>query len=97
MLTTTADSLPDDDGWHFRPHERGGMAIPLGDVAVDMPDQSANGVERATANRLAREDAEPGLDHGAPGGAPGGEVKRDLRMLGEPRLHRRGRVRGHDH
>src|SRR2546422_3127427 len=94
MLTTTADSLPDDDGWVFRPHERGGMAIPLGDVAVDMPDQSANGVERATANRLAREDAEPGLDHVEPGGALGGEVKLDLRMLGEPGLHRRRRMRG---
>src|SRR5438034_5382254 len=94
MLTTTADGLPDDDGWVFRPHERGWMAIPLGDVALDMPDQSADGVERATANRLAREDAEPGLDHVEPGGALGGEVKLDLRMLGEPGLHRRRRMRG---
>src|SRR5437667_12613292 len=94
MLTTTADGLPDDDGWVFRPHERGWMAIPLGDVALDMPDQSADGVERATANRRAREDAEPGLDHVEPGGALGGEVKLDLRMLGEPGLHRRRRMRG---
>src|SRR5437773_193463 len=93
MLTTTADGLPDDDGWVFRPHERGWMAIPLGDVALDMPDQSADGVERATANRLAREDAEPGLDHVEPGGALGGEVKLDLRLLVETEHHGvRGRI-----
>src|SRR4029453_6020552 len=87
MLTTTADGLLDDGARVFGPHERGRMAVPFGDVGLDMTDQSAEGVKRATPDRLAREDAEPRLDHVEPGRALRREVELDLRMLAEPRLH----------
>src|SRR4030095_12036031 len=92
MLTTTADGILDDDARVFGPHERGRMAVPFGDVGLDMTDQSADGVERATPDRLAREDAEPRLDHVEPGRALRREVELDLRMFAEPRLHRGRRM-----
>src|SRR6266478_6944090 len=94
MLTTTTDGLLDDSGRIFGPHERGRMAVPFGDVGLDMTDQRADRVERATPDRLAREDAEPRLDHVEPGRALRSEVELDLRMLAEPRLHRGRRMGG---
>src|SRR5260370_8668063 len=94
MLTTTADSLLDDGGRVFGPHEWGGMAVPLGDVRFDVANEGADRVERPSADRLAGEDAEPGLDHVEPRRAFGSEVKLDLGMLFQPRLHGRGRMRG---
>jgi hypothetical protein len=61
MLTTMTNGLLDDGGRVCGPHERGRMAVPFGDVGFDMADQSADGVERATPDRLARQDAEPRL------------------------------------
>jgi hypothetical protein len=43
-----------------------------------VPDERADGVERAAADRFAGEDAEPRLDHVEPGGALRGEVELDL-------------------
>ena len=94
MLTTTADGLLDDGGRVFGPHEWGRMAVPLGDVGLDMANERADRVERAAADGLSGEDAEPGLDHVEPGRALRGEVKLDLGMLLKPDPHRRRRVRG---
>src|SRR5215470_4919689 len=94
MLTTTAKGLLHDRGRVFGPHERRRMAVPLDEVSLDVPDEGADRVERAAADRLAGEDAEPGLDHVEPGSALRGEVKVDGRMLREPRLHGRGGMRG---
>src|SRR6266542_555234 len=94
MLTTTPQSLLDDRGWVFGPHERRRMAVPRGDVSLNVPDEGADGVERAAADRFAGEDAEPRLDHVEPGGALRGEVELDLGMLREPRLHGRCGMRG---
>src|SRR4029450_5516517 len=92
MLTTTADGLLDDDARVFGPHERGRMAVPFGDGCPEMTDQTAEGADGATPDRLAREDAEPRLDHVEPGRAPRREVELDLRMFAEPRLHRGRRM-----
>src|SRR5882672_12824888 len=92
MLTTTTDGLLDDGGRVFGPHEWGRMAVPFGDVGLDMTDQRADGVEGAPPDRLTREDAEPRLDHIEPGRALRREVEVDLRMLAEPRLHRGRRM-----
>src|SRR5712691_10256716 len=94
MLTTTADGLLDDGGRIFGPYEGRRMAVPVGDVGLDMANQCADRVERAPANGLSGEDPEPGLDHVEPGRARGREVKLDLGMLVEPGLHRRRRMRG---
>jgi len=69
------------------------MTVPLRDVRVDVTHECADGLERRTANGLAREDTEPRLDHVQPGCAFRGEVKLNLRMLGEPGLHGRRRMR----
>ena len=53
MLTSTSQGLLDDRGRVFGPHERRRMAVPLGDVRLDVPDEGADGVERAAADRLA--------------------------------------------
>src|SRR3989304_3918768 len=94
MLTTTTDGLLDDGGRVFRPDERGRMAVPVGDVGLDVADQRTDGIERAAPHRLAREDAEPGLHHVEPGRALGREVKLDGRMLREPGLDRWRRMGG---
>src|SRR5437667_10582147 len=94
MLTTTADSLLDDGGRVFGPHEWGGMAVPLGDIRFELANEGADRVERPPADRLAGEDAEPGLDHVEPRRACGSEGKLDLGILFQPRLHGRGRMRG---
>src|SRR3989442_8221254 len=94
MLTTTANGLLDDGGRIFGPYEGRRMAVPVGDVGLDMANQCADRVERAPANGLSGEDPEPGLDHVEPGRALGREVKLDLGMLVEPGLHRRRRMRG---
>jgi len=94
MLTTTTDGLLDNGDRVLGPYEWGRMTIPLSDIGLDVADQGTDGVERAAPDRLAGEDAEPRLDHVEPGGALRGEVELDRRMLGEPRLYRRGRMRG---
>src|SRR2546428_2142630 len=94
MLMTTADGLLDDGSRVFGPHEWGRMAVPFGDVGLDMTDQSADGVKGATPDRLARENAEPRLHHVEPGRALRSEVELDLRMRAEPRLHRGRRMGG---
>src|SRR5689334_25205040 len=92
MLTTTADGLLDDGSRIFGPHERGRMAVPFGDIGLDVTDQRADGIERTPPDRLASEDAEPCLDHVEPGRALRREVELDLRMLAEPPLHRGRRM-----
>src|SRR2546425_8775595 len=94
MLTTTTDGLLDDGGRVLGPYEWGRMTIPLSDVGLEVADQGTDGVEGAPTDRLAGQDAEPRLDQVQPGRAFGSEVKLDLRMLREPGLHSRGRVRG---
>jgi hypothetical protein len=42
------------------PDERFGVAVPMGDVVVDPPDQDLDRTERATTNRLTGDDPEPG-------------------------------------
>jgi len=76
------------------PHEGGGILIPVADIGLDVSDQRSHGVERAAADGLAREDAEPGLDHVEPGGAGRREVEVDAGMSLEPRLDLGGLVRG---
>src|SRR5882724_12519699 len=94
MLTLPAEGLLDEGGRLFGPHEWRGMRIPLGEVALDVPNQSPDGLEGAPAHRLAREDAEPRLDHVQPRGPRGGEVKVHLWMRRQPRVHGRRRMRG---
>src|SRR6266568_1587051 len=94
MLTTTPDGLLDDGGGVLRPHKRSGMTIPLVDVGRDGADGRSHRVKRGAANGLAREDAEPRLDHVQPGRALRREMKLDRRMLGKPRLYCGGRVCG---
>ena len=53
-----------------------------------------DGLEGAASYRLAGEDAEPRLDQVEPRGALRGEMEVDAGMGREPRLHRRGRMRG---
>src|ERR687895_2785104 len=93
MLTTTAHRLSNDGGRIFGPDERRGMTVPLSDVRVDVAHEGADSLERRAADGFAREDPEPRLHHVEPGRAFGGEVKLDRRMRGEPRLHRRRRMR----
>src|SRR5437660_5815937 len=106
MLTATADGLLHDGGRVFGPDERGRMAVPVGDVSLDVANQRTDGIERAAPDRLTRQNAEPGFDHVEPGRALGREVKFDVGMLREPGVDRlvsngwrscRGRraVRGH--
>src|SRR2546422_7067730 len=80
MLTSTAHRLLDDVRRLFGPDKGSGMTVPVCDVGLDMPDQRRHGVERAAPDRLAGEDAEPGLDHVEPGGTLRSEVEVDLRM-----------------
>src|SRR5881296_92919 len=94
MLTSTAHRLLDDVRRLFGPDKGSGMTVPVCDVGLDMPDQRRHGVERAAPDRLAGEDAEPGLDHVEPGGTLRSEVEVDLRMPSEPCLHRGRRMRG---
>src|SRR5437879_13336212 len=93
MLPATPDGLPNDRGRVLCPDEGRRMTVPLRDVRVDVTHECADGLERRTANGLAREDTEPRLDHVQPGCAFRGEVKLNLRMLGEPGLDGRRRVR----
>lgn len=64
------------------------------DVAVNMPGQGTHGVERASADRLAGQDLEPGLDHVQPRGPGRREEQEHGGMRGKPGLHGRRRVRG---
>ena len=84
MLTLTTHGLGNDVGRLLSPHEGCGVAIPVIDVVADVSGQGADRIERAPANRLAGEDAEPGFDHVEPGGSLGGEVKLHPGMLREP-------------
>src|ERR687897_3043114 len=93
MLMSTPHRLLDDVRGFFGPNEGRWMRSPLCDVAFDVADERADSLEGAAAHRLAREHAEPRLDHVQPRGALRGEVELDQRMRGEPRLHRRRRVR----
>ena len=75
MLMGTPQGLLDDGGGFLGPDERGGVVVPPVDVATDVLDQGADRVEGTAANRLAGQDAEPGLDHVQPRGAGGSEVE----------------------
>src|SRR5438094_6233332 len=88
MLTATADGLLHDGGRVFGPDERGRMAVPVGDVSLDVANQRTDGIERAAPDRLTRQNAEPGFDHVEPGRALGREVKFDVGMLREPGVDR---------
>src|SRR5437899_8865451 len=94
MLTATADGLLHDGGRVFGPDERGRMAVPVGDVSLDVANQRTDGIERAAPDRLTRQNAEPGFDHVEPGRALGREVKFDVGMLREPGVDRWCRMGG---
>src|SRR5678815_1149223 len=94
MLTTPAEGLLDDGGRLLGPDERRGMRVPRLDVPPDVPDEGPDGVERAAADRLARQHTEPGFDHVQPRGPGGSEVKVHARMRRQPRLDGRRRMRG---
>src|SRR3989475_13316138 len=94
MLPSTAHRLLDDVRRLFGPDKGRGMTVPVCDVGLDMPDQRRHGVERAAPDRLAGEDAEPGLDHVEPGGTLRSEVEVDLRMPSEPCLDGGRRIGG---
>src|SRR5256885_13458733 len=61
MLTATADGLLHDGGRVFGPDERGRMAVPVGDVSLDVANQRTDGIERAAPDRLTRQNADQGL------------------------------------
>src|SRR6266481_2912447 len=88
MLTTPPEGLLEDVSRFLGPDERRGMRVPCGEVALDVADQGADGLEGAAAHRLAGEDAEPGLDHVQPRSALGCEMKVHLGMPGQPGLDR---------
>ncbi len=69
-----------------------GVLVPVIDVGLDVSNQRSHGVERAAADGLSREDAEPGFDHIEPGGSGRGEVKVHPWMSFQPRLDLRGLV-----
>src|SRR6266850_6635582 len=96
MLTTspTPEGLLDDGGGVLGPDEGCGVSIPRREIALDVADERADGLEGPAPHGLAREDAEPRLDQVEPGGALRGEMELHPRMGGEPRLHRRRRMRG---
>ena len=58
MLMSVPHGLLDDVGRLSRPDEGRRMRVPLVDVALDMPDESAHRVEGAATEGLARQDAE---------------------------------------
>src|SRR6266850_135338 len=94
MLTTMADGALDDVRRVFGPDEGRRVTIPLRDVGLDVADERPDRVERAAADGLAGQDAEPRLHHVQPGRALGREVELNLRMFSEPGLDRGSRVRG---
>src|SRR6266481_10095078 len=96
MLTTTPESFPDDVGGLLGPHKGSRMRIPLLEVPLDVADEGADRIEGASADRLARQNAEPSLDQIQPRGPLRGEMKVDPRMGPQPRLHGRRLVRGGD-
>lgn len=64
-----------------------GVFVPVLDVVADVQDEFFNGDERAAAHRLAREDAEPGLDQVEPRGARSSGVKADVWVRIQPLTH----------
>src|SRR5690242_4469019 len=84
MLTTPPEGLRDDVSRFFGPHERGRMSVPLREVALDVPDEGPDSLERAPTDRLTREDTEPRLDQVQPRRALGGEVKMHLASPARP-------------
>ena len=94
MLTTTAESLPDDLSWLLGPNEGCRVFIPMVDVVSDMPDQCLNRGERSTSHRLASQDPEPGFDHVHPRRTSRCEVEVDVRVEIQPCPNVRGGVRG---
>ena len=75
MLMSTAESFADDGGRFFGPYKGGRVRIPLGEIPVDVANERAHRLERAPADRLAGQDAEPRFDHVQPRGPGGREVK----------------------
>jgi len=51
------------------------VRVPAVEVGLDVTDQRADGIERAAADRLPRQDAKPQLDHVAPRDALGRGVE----------------------
>lgn len=87
-----AKGFADDIGGIFGPDEGCWVGVPVVNEGLDVADEGRDGVERAAANGLSCEDAEPGLDHVEPGSAFGCEVKADVRVSGEPGLDSGSRV-----
>ena len=56
------------------PDERFGVAVPVSDIVVDPLDENLDRTERAAANRLSGDDAEPGFDLVDSGRPDGSEV-----------------------
>src|SRR5690242_12802649 len=94
MLTRTAQSLLNDCGRIFGPHERRGIVIPVFDVVSDVLGESLDRVEGTAPNRSAREYTEPGFNHVQPGRAGRGEMKVHGRMSLQPRQYFRRLVCG---
>lgn len=90
MLMGTPEGLLDDGGGFLGPHERRRVVIPSVDVATNVFDQGADRVEGTPANRLASQDAEPGLDHVQPRGTGRREmeVNPGMGLLPRPDLGR---------
>src|SRR5262249_46473212 len=79
MSTTPPYGLLDDVGGVLGPYEGRGVHVPLLDVPLDVPDHCADRVKGAAADRLAREDAEPRLNHVQPRGPCRREVQPERR------------------
>lgn len=84
MLTGTVQSLRDDVCGFLGPDEGRGVLVPVCEVVVDVVNEGLNGVERAAANGLASEDAEPRFDHVQPGGTLRSEMEVDTGVFLQP-------------
>src|SRR3954447_17393949 len=74
------------------PDERLGIAVPVGDEVAYLLDENLYRTERAAANGLPGDDAEPGFDLVDPGRTDRSEVELNVRVLLEPRLDLGGGV-----
>src|SRR5215510_5618208 len=94
MLTASPERFFDERGRLLGPHKECRVSVPLSQVPLDLADQRADGIERAAAHRIARQDTEPGLHQVEPRGARGREGEAHPRMRGEPGLDGRGCMGG---
>jgi hypothetical protein len=68
------------------PDERVGAVVPAVDEGADLGVEVFDGLEHASADGLAFDDAEPDLDQVHPGGVGRGEVHDEPGLLGQPGL-----------